>query len=32
MLSLFMIDVKKRRPAPSRVTGSTRQEGIALEG
>jgi EmrB/QacA subfamily drug resistance transporter len=31
MLSFFLMDVRKRRPVPSGVTGSTRQEGIALK-
>jgi DHA2 family multidrug resistance protein len=32
MLSFFLMDVRKRQPAHREATGSTRQEGIVLEG
>jgi DHA2 family multidrug resistance protein len=32
MLSFFLMDVRKRQPAHNEATGSTGQEGIALEG
>jgi hypothetical protein len=32
MMSFFLMDVRKRHPAHSGAAGSTRQEGIALEG